>query len=92
LNGGVHTDYVVDVGLTRPYTFTGLLANTEYEIEAATYDEDDVESGWSPVVTQTTAEEGEEPPAPSFGEETMLIDGDGDAWIDEDGFALTMYL
>jgi hypothetical protein len=89
INGGSHVNVVVDVGLVRPYTFTGLLANTEYEIEASSYNEEDVESNWSAAVVQTTEAEGE---TPGEGMLFLLVDGDGAAWVDGDGVARTMVL
>lgn len=88
INGPNRDNVVVDVGLVRPYTFTGLLANTEYAIEAQSYDENDIESEWPAAILQSTEEEGEEPP-PSSGTLMLWVDADGNAWVDGDGNAYT---
>lgn len=81
INGGGYINQDIDVGPVFTYTFTGLLPETEYGVQVASYDEDDVQSLWSPVVYATTEA------API---EMMLTDDDGVAFITDDGEALTL--
>lgn len=54
INGGVYTDYEIDVGLVYEYLFEGLSPSTEYDVELAAYDEEGQMSFWSSIVSATT--------------------------------------
>lgn len=83
VNGGAYTDTIIDVGMVYAYLLEGLEGSTEYAVEIASYDEDDVMSDWSVAVLATTDA------SPSL---SMIIDEDGNAFIDEDGNAITILI
>jgi hypothetical protein len=89
LNGGGIVDFVVDVGLTRPHTFTGLTPATSYLIEVQDYDADGLSSAWSTVVEQTTASEGGG--GGFMARPIVAVDEDGAAWVDGGGGVVTIY-
>ena len=70
----------IDVGLVFSYLLEGLEGNTEYGVEIASYDDDDNQSEWSSPVFATTDD---------TPEISMIVDEDGNAFIDESGNAIT---
>jgi len=80
VNGGAYTDYEIDVGLVYSYLLSGLEGNTEYFVEIASYDGEGTQSAWSFPVSATTDS------TPSL---SMILDESGNAFIDDDGNAIT---
>ena len=83
VNGGSTVNLEIDVGLVYSYLLTGLEGNTEYGVEIASYDDDDNQSDWSSAVFATTD---------ASPELSMIVDEDGNAFIDDDGNALTVLI
>ena len=83
INGGSLTDQVTDVGNVFSHIFTGLDPSTEYAVEVASYDEEDVQSNWSAAVYATTD---------AAPEMFMVIDDLGNDVTDDNGALVTVLL
>lgn len=80
VNGGAISNLIIDVGNVLTYPITGLTYGVTYGVQVAAYDENGIQSAYcDPVYLAPLAE-------------TLLVDGDGNAMIDDEGNALTTFL